>query len=145
MQPAAIHVEPSAWAAATRAAIAAAPREFVAIVGGRTWAGIAVVDAIEPLAALCTNDAFAVDAVAFAAAEAALRARGLEWLGFLHSHPHGAAVPSSRDRRELWRDCVQIVVATNGRTARGAAFWLRSDAVSPVPLHVGSPVVEAAR
>lgn len=145
MQPAAIHVELSAWAAATRAAIAAAPREFVAIVGGRTQAGIAVVAAIEPLAALCTNDAFVVDAATFAAAEAALRARDLAWLGFLHSHPGGAAVLSARDRRELWRDCVQIVVATNERTARGAAFCLRGDTVWSVPLHVESPLAEASR
>jgi len=146
MRPSAVHVEPAIWCAALERATAAWPREFVAILGGTSRGDVAFVAAVEPLAAASTGDAFAVDAVTFARAEAALRANGHAWLGFLHSHPDGAAAPSTRDRRELWQDCVQIVVATaRGRDAWANAFRIGDGGVVPLPLHAAPAALGAPR
>lgn len=86
--------------------------------------------AFEPLGNVAANDdCFTVDAANFAAAEAALRARGVAWLGFAHSHARGAPAPSAIDRRELWRDCVQLIVA--GDEVR--AFWFSGERCVPLP------------
>ena len=138
MRPDAVHVDAPLYAAAVAGATRAWPREFAAIVGGQWSAARAIVRAIEPLASTGNEREFAVDAAVFASAEADLRARGLQWLGFLHSHPGGTAALSLRDRRELWRGCVQIVVAV---TAAGAAItkaWrLEGDRELPLAFHVG--------
>lgn len=102
----------------------ALPHEACGVVGGRRegdrlelshWIELAPTD---PAA-----DAFAVDPVAFALAEARLREEGANWLGFAHSHPHDEAVPSARDLDALWRSCLQVIVG--GAELRDVrAFWL---------------------
>lgn len=83
---------------------------------------------------------FAVTAVAFARAEHELRRRGLLLLGFAHSHPGGAAALSPTDRRELWPDCVHLVVGLpSGRPPEFGAFWLRRDGVDTLSLEYSRP------
>ena len=106
----------------------AAPREFAGLLGGRRagdeWR-------VEALALLpdggATRDAFAVAAADFAAAEAALRARGLGFLGFAHGHPDAPAVPSQRDRAAFWPGCLQAIVGPRGLAAEVRCYW-RTDA-----------------
>ena len=86
-------------------------REFVGLLAGERTASQWRVTAMLPLPNLATgNDAFVVDPVAFAAAEAALRTAGFAWLGFVHSHPTSSAAMSAVDRECLWRGCLQLIV-----------------------------------
>ena len=119
-----------ARAALERAAAQAAPLEMVGLLAG---AGDAVAGArfVPGAGATCTEDRFAMPASAFAAAEAACRARGERWLGFAHSHPRGSAALSAADRVSLWRDCLQLVVVPgprDGATQIGA-YWLTEDRI----------------
>ena len=59
------------------------------------------------------HDSFFVTAQDFSRCEQDLRAAGLTWLGFAHSHPDGPATPSSRDREQRWTGCLQVI--TNPR------------------------------
>jgi len=135
----------TARAAIERACRAAWPREVVALLGGNGGdVGPWRVDAVEVLAdARTSGDAFDVDAVAFARGEHALRERGRRFVGFVHSHPGGAAAPSVRDRQQLWSDCVQMIAATDGDGVTLRAFRLRGERVEPLPID-DVPAAEAA-
>ncbi|MEO6595620.1 MAG: Mov34/MPN/PAD-1 family protein [Planctomycetota bacterium] len=95
------------------------------------------------LDASCTRGGFVVSPACFARGEAELRRLGLSWLGFAHSHCNGIAAPSATDRTELWRECVQLIVAIDGaneeslddtRTVQLAAFWLTGEHCVPLPI-----------
>ena len=110
--------------------------EPVALLGGHHTARRAVVSAWHPLpnvaVAASAPHSFVVDPIAFARAEAELRSRGTDWLGFVHGHPGGVASLSQRDRQQAWRDCVQLVVGRRDI----AAFWLHGERCEPLPLVV---------
>ncbi len=121
-----------------RAFLTATPREFVGLLGGvRTTDSLGVTH-FEPLPnAAIDTDSFTVDAVHFAAGEATLRHRGCTWLGFVHSHAHGSAQPSARDRTQLWRDCLQLIVGSGGPNGRGIdvrAFWFFASHYATLPI-----------
>lgn len=125
-------------AAITAAAHAAAPRELVGVLGGPPHEP-GCIACFVPLPGCGDRDGFAVDAATFAAAEAQLRARGARFRGFVHSHPFASAALSRRDRAELWRDCVQLVVGGAGSpTAEFAAWWLPSGDHAPRALGLES-------
>lgn len=107
------------------AARRAAPHEACGVLGGhRHGDHVAVECWIELGPEHPAVDAFSVDPAAFARAEAELRADGVSWVGFVHSHPGGAACPSVRDLEQLWRGCLHLVVG--GRALRDiGAFWLQ--------------------
>jgi proteasome lid subunit RPN8/RPN11 len=123
------------------AAAAAWPAEACGLLGGRRCGGDFAVRTFLPLRNHSRDDgAFAVDAVEFAAGEARLRAAGRALVGFAHSHPGGAALPSARDRRELWRDCLQWIGAVDrGGGFELAAFVLTAATVQTVILEHGAP------
>lgn len=135
MAPASIELSAASAQALTGAARAAWPLEMVGLLGGtvarRPDGDVWLVQHFLPLpGAACARDRFAVTPHHFATGEAELRGMGLAWLGFAHSHPDGAAAPSARDRAELWRDCLQLIVAVHGerdtareRSVQLAAFW----------------------
>ncbi len=120
-----VELAPPLREAMRRAFVAAAPREFVGLLGG-------VREVHRVRLATCTllpnvaagEHAFVVPAAAFATAEAELRARGEAWLGFVHSHPFAAARPSQADRRQLWRDCVQLIGGGAPDAPHWRAWWL---------------------
>lgn len=96
----------------TEAYHAAAPREFVAVLGGRIAAQTAHVEQIVMMPNVAVaDDAFEVDAVTFAQHEHTLREASRRVLGFAHSHVDGHASPSARDRRQLWTNCLQVIVS----------------------------------
>lgn len=112
------------------------PREFVGLVAG--WSSperLRVADCAPLDNTALGDDRFTVDPIAFARAEAKLRARGHGWLGFVHSHPRGTAAPSRTDHLELWRDCVHLIVA--GAELR--AFWYRGEECLPLPVRMSAP------
>lgn len=132
-------------AEALRAATDAAwPDEVVCLLAGRVEAGRHTIARCVPVpGAIAGRDHFAVPADAFARAEAAVRAAGLQWLGFAHSHPDGEPLPSATDRRELWRGCVQVVVGGPRRALQWRAFWFCDDGVHELPATTAAPGPEA--
>lgn len=130
----------AAQRAIERQALGAWPGEMVAALGGRRTGAALVIERIVPFAGAGGDGGFAVPPAEFLAAEARLQHLGARWLGFVHSHPGGAAAPSARDRHELWRGCVQLIVggARRDRLQTGA-FWLDGDACTPLRLTVPRP------
>jgi proteasome lid subunit RPN8/RPN11 len=121
MVPARIELPTVLLAELTAAAQSAWPREFVAALGGELLADGWRLTSAEPLPNAAPAPArftaeftfeFTVEPWRFARAEAALRARGASWCGFVHSHPSGVALPSQQDRRSLWHHCVQLILAS---------------------------------
>lgn len=87
------------------------PREMVAVLTGNADH----VTAFEELPNRATDaDRFDVDPIEFHAAVANAEAAGRVFLGFAHSHPEGPSRLSDTDRRELWRDCVQVLIDPHG-------------------------------
>ena len=128
-----------AHAAIADAVRAAWPCEMAAVLGGHEDLSTARVDTVVCHAERDLRpNAFSLDPVAFARAEYALRRAGRRWLGFAHSHPNGTAVPSVRDRAELWRGCVQLIGASDGMLVTVGAFELCGDPVrvTALPLAV---------
>ena len=135
-------LETAAAQAMRRAAERSGADEMVGLVGGREAAGALRVVHFAPLrGASCSRDRFTVAPWHFAAAEAALRDAGLAWLGFAHSHPHGAPVPSPTDAEQLWPHCLQLVLGSAPGSARGAtsirAWWRDAEGFHERPLRTG--------
>lgn len=120
-----VELAPPLRDALRRAFAAAAPREFVGLLGGARETHTVRLATCTLLPNVAVDEqAFAVPAAAFATAEAELRARGEAWLGFVHSHPFAAARPSEADRRQLWRDCVQLIGGGSPDAPHWRAWWL---------------------
>jgi proteasome lid subunit RPN8/RPN11 len=69
------------------------------------------------------------------------RHRGLDVIGFYHSHPHSAAEPSATDVAEAtYPDLIYLIVSVKTGTPEARLFRLAPDAVAPgvveVPLVV---------
>lgn len=65
---------------------------------------------------------FLVDAATLLQADTIAQAHGLAIVGFYHSHPDGAAVPSAQDRADAWPDTLLVIVGSAaGR--RYVATW----------------------
>jgi proteasome lid subunit RPN8/RPN11 len=118
---------------AARAELAAAMQrsggnEIVGLLGGHRSPHVFDVRVFWPLAvSIPARDRFAVAGAEFARAEAQLRTVGHCWLGFAHSHPSGELGPSATDRRELWRDCLQLIAVPGPNGPSLFAFVLDGD------------------
>ena len=65
------------------------------------------------------------------------RARGLEVLGFYHSHPHSPAWPSETDVAEAaYPEAVHLIVSLAGGVAAANLFRIEASAAVAVPLDV---------
>jgi proteasome lid subunit RPN8/RPN11 len=145
-EPREVALTTAAAEALTAATDATWPHEMVLLLAGAAEADrVLVARCLDLCGATGDRDGFRVPAAAFARAEAAARAAGLQWLGFAHSHPNGAAALSPTDRRELWHDCVQIVVGGPRHALRTCAFVLRGDAVRELLLTLVPDAAEATR
>ena len=173
VRPAAVQLAADLAAALRAAAERAAPREFVALLAGSTiasaagdsepsdrsrpGAATAVVRSFHELRNSATDDAhYEVTAAAFAEAEARARADGQRFLGFVHSHPHGRAQPSTTDRAHWWRQCLQLVLGRCDRDVDGGqvdgngsgdggdlrAFWCERSDTFELPLRI-APLANA--
>jgi proteasome lid subunit RPN8/RPN11 len=54
---------------------------------------------------------YLIDAATLLHADDLAWSAGQEIIGFYHSHPHGAAVPSPHDRHDAWPGYVYVIVA----------------------------------
>lgn len=125
--------------ALVRALHDAAPREFVGVLGGRTAGTRSVVAAFVALPNRAPgDDAFAVAAADFAAAEARLRAAGHDFVGFAHGHPRAPATPSHGDAAAFWPHCLQAIVGPCGHGAAVRCFWRDGATVREVPVRAAA-------
>jgi desampylase len=83
---------------------------------------------------------FLLDAAMLLRADAEARTTGREIVGFYHSHPRSAAVPSRTDRHESWPDHLMLLVGMTHSGLRYACGWIidRDGLPIPVPLLPGS-------
>jgi proteasome lid subunit RPN8/RPN11 len=99
----------------------AAPHECCGLLLGR---GQDVVDAVRTRnAADAPETQFLIDPGEHIAARRAARARGLEIVGFYHSHPGSSAAPSERDRAECsYTGHLYLIVSVRGEPAEVGLF-----------------------
>ena len=75
-----------------------------------------------------TSRRFTIAPEDFLRAERTARERGLEVVGFYHSHPDVEARPSAFDRDHAWSGYSYVIVSVRGGTARETRSWeLRPD------------------
>jgi proteasome lid subunit RPN8/RPN11 len=117
-----VHISRRALEAAVAHARAEAPRECCGLLVGKRHA-VSEAVAARNLAAVATR--FLVDPQDHVNTLRAARGRGLEILGFYHSHPHTAAVPSETDRAEAsYPDHLYLIVSLAVEPADARLFRL---------------------
>jgi proteasome lid subunit RPN8/RPN11 len=118
-------------AAIRRHAAEAFPEECCGIMGGTTANGVKRVEAVLPLPNGRTDspgNRYFAPAEAIRQAEAGLRARGLEVIGFYHSHPNAPAKPSAYDLEQAtWPWLSYLIVSVEEGQAKGATSWTLAD------------------
>jgi proteasome lid subunit RPN8/RPN11 len=67
--------------------------------------------------------AFELTAREYLRAEASAAEKGLELLGFYHSHPDAPAEPSARDRELLGKFAVNVIVEVRGGVVTRMTTW----------------------
>lgn len=140
MRPSEVRLTVAAREAIVGAVRAAWPDEVVGALGGRRRDGVFVVEQLVRFAGAGRRDGFEVAPAAFLQAEHELGRAERTWQGFVHSHPGGSAAPSARDRDELWRHCVQLIVGgSDPHDLHTAAFWFDGDTCTPLPLSQPDP------
>lgn len=115
----------------------AAPDEACGLLFGpsRGEAQVTEVAQLANLRAGLAQAAFQLDPGEWVAAERAREGRGLANIGFWHSHPSGAVVPSARDAEAAAEGSLHLIVSPQGE----AAAWVlvagrfRARRVQPLP------------
>ncbi len=116
---------------------AEAPREACGLIAGRGQRAAEIIPVAN--AAADPIHAYSMDEQAFAAALMGLESRGLELIGFYHSHPQSEPIPSATDIRQAhYPDTPYLIVGLKGGHADIAGWLMRYGQVSPVTIHVGS-------
>ena len=102
------------------------------------------VDSVHRVPNLAADPAvgFFADPGEVVALEHEARSRGLELVGFWHTHPSGSATPSRSDLSEAWPDHVLLV---GNREGAWRAFWPVGDRAEPMELRPQSPGRGASR
>jgi proteasome lid subunit RPN8/RPN11 len=83
---------------------------------------------------------FSIAAEDFRAAEKAARERGLEVIGWYHSHPDHPALPSEYDREHAWPWYSYVIVSVVGREPQQMTCWRLADnrlRFEPEPMEAG--------
>jgi proteasome lid subunit RPN8/RPN11 len=70
---------------------------------------------------------FSITADDFRAAEGAARERGLELVGWYHSHPDHPALPSEYDREHAWPWYSYVIVSVAEREPKQMTSWRLAD------------------
>lgn len=70
------------------------------------------------------HNRFLITPETFLRADRAARARGLDILGFYHSHPDHPAAPSEFDREHAWPVYSYIIVSVAGGNSRELNSWV---------------------
>lgn len=72
-------------------------------------------------------DRYELDPRAFLEADEQARARGLDVVGFWHSHPDAAAVPSETDLAAAWPGYAYLIVTVRDGAAGDMRVWSLTD------------------
>ncbi|HJY85923.1 MAG TPA: M67 family metallopeptidase, partial [Candidatus Acidoferrales bacterium] len=83
---------------------------------------------------------FSITAEDFRGAEKAARERGLEVIGWYHSHPDHPALPSEYDREHAWPWYSYVIVSVVGREPQQMTCWRLADSrlrFEPEPMEAG--------
>jgi proteasome lid subunit RPN8/RPN11 len=122
-------VHPGALAAIVAHAEAERPRECCGVLLG---SGAAIVEAIGTGNLAAAADRFVIDPKGHFDALRAGRARGLDVVGFYHSHPAAPAVPSSIDLAEAsYPEHFYLIVSLLGAQPDARLYWLEGGAFHP--------------
>jgi len=70
---------------------------------------------------------YELDPRAFLAADEQARSRGLDVVGFWHSHPDVAAEPSETDRAAAWPGYVYLIISVQAGRATDMKVWSLAD------------------
>lgn len=87
---------------------------------------------------------YAIAPETFLEAEKAARQRGLEVVGFFHSHPDLEARPSQSDVAEGWSHYTYLIVSVRAGECRSMTAW-RFDGRTFVPETLRVPAARASR
>jgi len=66
---------------------------------------------------------FEVDPLTILAADREARAKGLELVGYYHSHPSGSAAPSASDLRQAWPNTSYVILGMDGSDLNEIKSW----------------------
>ena len=110
------------------------PRECCGVLLGQ---GVAIVEAV-PVGNIAESPArFELDPRGHIDARRAARRRGLVVVGFYHSHPRSAPVPSGTDLAEAFDDeSLQLIVGSVGAVMVGRVFRFDRGAALELPLTI---------
>ena|SRR5579859_838536 len=115
-------------------AVKGRPNEVCGLVGGRNRIGHTVVPLTN--ADLTPSVRYRINPVEFVAAYHRIERNGDELIGIYHSHPIGAALPSSVDIAEAtWPDAAYLIVGFPNDVKPELAAWsIRRGIASPIAL-----------
>ena len=109
-----------------------APAECCGLLVG---AGDTVAEAVRTANVDTNPNRFEIDAGDHIRARRAARTRGLDVLGFYHSHPHSAPTPSPSDRAEAhYPDHLYLIVSLRGELAEVRLYRLEAGGFADVPV-----------
>jgi proteasome lid subunit RPN8/RPN11 len=127
-----LRISSSAREAIVRHAAAARPRECCGVLLGR---GDDIIEAVAARNLADDPNRFLVDPKAHIDARRDGRARGLEVVGFYHSHPHSGALPSVTDLAEAaYPELLYLIVSVDREPAEVRAFRLGRGNFDEIPL-----------
>lgn len=125
-----------------QAAERAYPRECCGVILGTERSGDKTVTALHPTEntrADAPETRYAIAPAALLEAELSARARGVDVIGYYHSHPDAPASPSPHDHAHAWPWASYVIVSvTRGRPASMASWTCRGPgaAFDPEPIEV---------
>ena len=106
------------------------PEECCGALLGRFVDGLAVVELAWPIVNVRPDTRrrrFLVDPRDYLTVEREAARRGLEVLGFYHSHPDHPALPSEFDRQHAWPNLHYVIVEVDAGVPREITSWLLSE------------------
>lgn len=114
-------------------------REVCGVLLG-VWGAPTVVDGVvRGINILHARDRYMLDAASLLQADDAASARGGSVVGFYHSHPNQAAIPSISDRQTAWHGFVYLIVSTDAAHAPAICAWTIDHALRVHPLLLIEP------
>jgi len=113
-------------------ALAERPRECCGILLG---AGEEIVEAIATVNLATSGGRYFIDPKGHIDARRDARQRGLDVVGFYHSHPHSPAAPSARDLAEAtYPGHLYLIVSLSNARPAVSAYWFTKGNFLEVPL-----------
>lgn len=125
-----VALEPQHRAELIEHARRAAPEECCGLLVGIRKGDCFVIRAIHPTANVWAGDRghrFEIDPRAQLAAQRDARERRLEIVGYYHSHPDAAAIPSDFDTERAWEEVVYLIISLVASEESPLRAWVYDD------------------